>query len=355
MTSDRCTRFFISANGGDGFFSLYDQVFQNEGFSKIFVIHGGPGTGKSTLMRKISEYGRAAGAECQEILCSSDPSSLDGVILSKNGKRVGVLDGTSPHPRIVSVPGAKEILWNLGEFWDERTLSSLCDEIKTNNQRKKEWYRRGYAFLRVAAAAHEENITERRQRTDTDKIKEYVLRRVKRLSSFGEGKKRLFRALSMQGEYLEASAYSSAKNYVILTGKKHSAEIFLSVLERALAQNHISHTLFLSPLSADSLDAILVEETKTLYLWDGFLPLATEGKRLHLNRYQKSLTPVMNALLRTAEKLENTAIDTALSAFRNAGEAHFALEKIYRGAMDFEKMKQKSEKWIGECLAELEK
>ena len=60
--------FFLGANTGKGFFSLYDR-FPPEG-AFLHVIKGGPGTGKSSLMRRIGQAAEARGLAVQRVLCS---------------------------------------------------------------------------------------------------------------------------------------------------------------------------------------------------------------------------------------------------------------------------------------------
>ena len=43
--------FFAAANTEEGFYSIFESVFPPSALDKIFIIKGGPGTGKSTLMR----------------------------------------------------------------------------------------------------------------------------------------------------------------------------------------------------------------------------------------------------------------------------------------------------------------
>ena len=47
--------YFGAANGFYGFRSNFDRIFSSEHLNKLFIIKGGPGTGKSTLLRKIKE------------------------------------------------------------------------------------------------------------------------------------------------------------------------------------------------------------------------------------------------------------------------------------------------------------
>ena len=48
-------KFFAAANSFNGFVSYFDCIFDSKDFSKIYVLKGGPGTGKSSLMRSVKE------------------------------------------------------------------------------------------------------------------------------------------------------------------------------------------------------------------------------------------------------------------------------------------------------------
>ena len=52
----KALHYFAGGNTARGFFSLYDSNFA--GLEKVFILKGGPGTGKSTLMKKIAMIGR---------------------------------------------------------------------------------------------------------------------------------------------------------------------------------------------------------------------------------------------------------------------------------------------------------
>ena len=69
--------FYLGALGPHGFCGYFDRLCQ-EPDRQMYLIKSGPGCGKSTMMRKIAE---ASPLPVQRIHCSSDPDSLDGVIL----------------------------------------------------------------------------------------------------------------------------------------------------------------------------------------------------------------------------------------------------------------------------------
>ena len=44
--------FFLGANSGEGFYSLYDQML-NGRFDDLLILKGGPGCGKSTFLKTL--------------------------------------------------------------------------------------------------------------------------------------------------------------------------------------------------------------------------------------------------------------------------------------------------------------
>ena len=81
MTALPHIQYFLGANAPTGFYSLYDHLLPPEQARAIYILKGGPGCGKSTLMRKIGAWAQEAGLETEYILCSGDPDSLDALIL----------------------------------------------------------------------------------------------------------------------------------------------------------------------------------------------------------------------------------------------------------------------------------
>lgn len=90
-------RFFMGANTPGGFSGYLDDLYDvNDGW-RAFLIKSGPGTGKASLMRSVLRRMTERGVEATAILCSSDPDSLDGVILP--GLKACIIDATAPHVR----------------------------------------------------------------------------------------------------------------------------------------------------------------------------------------------------------------------------------------------------------------
>lgn len=139
---------FPGANTPQGFFSFYHHIIDPNEATRIFVIKGGPGMGKSTLMRKIGEDMAGKGYQVEFHCCSSDNGSLDGVLIPKIG--VALLDGTAPHVVDPKNPGAVDEIVNLGDFWDEAKMRKERDTILSLNKEVGRLFKNAYFYLAQA-------------------------------------------------------------------------------------------------------------------------------------------------------------------------------------------------------------
>lgn len=89
------TNYFLGANTASGFVSRFDQLHTDRRIKKLIILKGGPGCGKSTFMKKLRKTAADLGADTESCPCSSDPSSLDALLIPAAG--LAVVDGTAPH------------------------------------------------------------------------------------------------------------------------------------------------------------------------------------------------------------------------------------------------------------------
>lgn len=141
---------FLGANTPGGFVSLFDSLYEPENGWRLFIIKGGPGTGKSTLMKKIAAEADKRGYYCERIYCSSDPNSLDGVIIPR--LKISVADGTPPHAIEPKYPGVSETIIDLGTFRDDEKLRKNADDIIMKTQLVSAEHKKCVSFLSAASA-----------------------------------------------------------------------------------------------------------------------------------------------------------------------------------------------------------
>lgn len=161
--------YFSGSNSGEGFHNYFDGVVPAwDRLTRYFMIKGGPGVGKSTLMKRVAAKAEEAGEEVELFYCSGDPDSLDAVRLVKRG--IVFADATSPHTMDPQYPGAVEEIINLGEYIDRSRIIRYRDEVEALTRKNKTGYRRGYAFLQAAKALEEARYREVADCVDMVKI-----------------------------------------------------------------------------------------------------------------------------------------------------------------------------------------
>lgn len=135
---------FPGSNSAFGFFSFYDQIIGPDAV-RIFMIKGGPGVGKSTLMKKIGEEMLSRGFDLEFHYCSSDPQSLDGLVVPVLG--IAIMDGTAPHIVDPRHPGAVDEIIHLGNFWDEAGIRKNKSSIIRLTSEIKRLFQNAYRLL----------------------------------------------------------------------------------------------------------------------------------------------------------------------------------------------------------------
>ena len=140
-------------------------------------LKGGPGTGKSTLMKKI-----AAAFEGEPVSlyhCASDPHSLDAVVLEARG--VFIADATAPHESSTPLPYISGELLDLAQGLHSDVLTAQMTEIQrlyAENQAMHALVRKGLGGI----AAMEDLIADTgADALLTDKLHRFAQRLAKRL------------------------------------------------------------------------------------------------------------------------------------------------------------------------------
>lgn len=143
--------YFLGANTPGGFLSRYGSLFEDRRLKKTVILKGGPGCGKSTLMRKVAKAARELGCAAEEILCSSDPESLDGVVLPEVG--LAVADGTAPHVLEPPLCGCGAVYLNLGSCYNDALLHSKKEALFSVKAKNAACYPLATACFAAAHAA----------------------------------------------------------------------------------------------------------------------------------------------------------------------------------------------------------
>ena len=140
--------YFLGANTPEGFRSEYAALQADPRIRRLTVIKGGPGCGKSTLMRKAAAHAEAMGCAVERIPCSSDPDSLDGVVIPALGR--AFVDGTAPHVVEPALCGLGANYLNLGQCYRESVMEAAGPALRAAKAANAACYGPAYGLLRAA-------------------------------------------------------------------------------------------------------------------------------------------------------------------------------------------------------------
>ncbi len=306
----------------------------------LYIIKGGPGTGKSHFMKTVARYARERGYAVTEYLCSSDPASLDGLLLTHPQKpSLGFIDGTAPHTAEPTSPGVREEIINLGAFWKADCLATAGDTVARLSAEKSAAYARAYACL--AAAGEVDDVADS---LITPAIREDRLAALAaRLLRDAPADKAPFvtpalrRAVGMSGRTTLHTFENKAATVVAIEDSYGLGARLMSHLYALSCQQGHTMCLSIDPVYDGKLDGLFYPGCGlTILCGDCEAPADTSVRPLRLRRYldPEALRPIRGEWRHLAA-LRAELEEEALRHLSAAAKAHFALETIYAAAMDF--------------------
>ncbi len=343
MNGDVIEKYFCAANSGGGFVSFYPQLIGES--ERVFVVKGGPGTGKSRFLNSVVERARQTSRRAVCYCCSSDPTSLDAVSIDG---RVLFLDGTAPHAVEASLPGARDDLIDLGRFWDSAVLIGQRLRISKLAEQKSLAYSSAYDYLAAAAdltRAADRQVDRARLRNKLESAAKRSLRSLPDGGGFSL-RRVVLDSYGMRGQVRFTTFFDTAAEYIPINDCFGTAHHFLSALVDAARERGLSVTASVDPLMPERFDALRFEESGRVYEIGG-----GGAKPINMKRFI-DLTALRGCRdeLKSTAKLRRAALDSALSSLSRAADAHFALEKIYGEAMDFAAKEDFTDSLIGQIL-----
>lgn len=342
MTDLKERHLFPGGNSSKGFYSFYRYILTQEDAKRILCIKGGPGTGKSSLMKKVGAHFQAKGYTIEYHHCSSDNESLDAVVVKE--LKIALLDGTSPHIVDPIHPGAVDEVLNMGDALDMDALSLNKKEIMEVSKNISNNFARAYRFFASAKAIHDDwsalnasSLDNSKILTISESIKEEVLRGNK--SGYG-GERHLFStAFTPNGIITFApDLVSKFKTKYILKGGPglNKTHILNEVAKTAQKKGYFVEYMH-DPFIPERLEHIFIPELSACVLTENEISRSTfTGKTYNITDFCKpDIIANNSAHIEYDKKLFYDLINKGLSFITNAHVLHDDLEKFYIDAMDF--------------------
>ncbi len=328
-------RLFVGANTAEGFVSFYDTILTDEKIEKIYIIKGGPGTGKSRFMNDAARMAEKLSYSVERYYCSSDPDSLDAVVI---GGKYALLDGTAPHAVEASCAGAREEIINLGAFWDSDKLGESYDKIGELTKKKSENYKRAYRYLEAANNVKEINarlifpaFLEKKAKGAIDRLFSEIKTGGGNTVSVG-----MICSVSMKGK-VRFDTYEHFADKVFLIDDFYGVgALYLRLVIMKAMETDTPVRVSYDPIDASSPNAVFFPNDKKAFLLSNGSDILPRDAVVNMRRFvDNAVLSSVRSEYRFNEKLYEALLSSAEETLREAGEYHFELENIYVRCMDF--------------------
>lgn len=334
---------FPGGNTTKGFYSFYNYILTQEEADRIICLKGGPGTGKSSFMKKIGTHFNTLGYTIEYHHCSSDNNSLDGVVIKE--LNIALLDGTSPHMVDPVTPGAVDEILNLGIALDSEYLEknknkilSICKEISQN-------FKRAYMYMDSAKAVHDDWTLLNSQAVNKvklfnvmDSLKNKIFDSSK--DGYGDERHLFSTAFTPDGivTFNEDLCKECTNLYVLKGGPGLRKSTILKELGTEAQKRGYYVEYFHDPFIPERIENIIIHELSTGVF------TTNEISRMHYSGIQYNMNDICNEDMREKNAPEidfdksqfDILNNKALSCISKSHVLHDELETYYISAMNFD-------------------
>ncbi|MFW5992141.1 MAG: PRK06851 family protein [Halanaerobiaceae bacterium] len=352
--------FFPGGNTPEGFYSFYRYLpFEVD---RIYIIKGGPGTGKSTFIKKIGLEANTTGYNIEFHWCSSDNDSLDGLVIPE--LNFAILDGTAPHIIDPVNPGAIDEIINLGIYWDSDRLQTNKENIISLNNIIKYRFKKVYHYLKAARIVYQQWRSYYQEGLNTEKYKNTILKVIKEIvveKKIKKGKERhLFGSAITPGgpvNYLENITGKIKRRYMIKGNPGTGKADLIDTVCREIARYGYFILYLHCPLFPKKLDAAIIPELDTALVVAApphYLEATDpEDKIINLTHcLDLDYIKKYNGEIIDTEKIYEDLIKRVYYYLKDAKKNHDKLEEYYVEAMNFNGVEEKRKELMGKILPE---
>ncbi len=329
--------YFAGSNTCTGFAGAFESIFDTGKLKHLFVLKGGPGVGKSSLMKRIAAYLDERGSSVECFHCSSDPDSLDGIIVDG---RFAVADGTAPHIVDPVMPGAADTLISLGDGLDAAGLGANRGRISELTASMQRQFKAAHGFVAAAEGAYcAAGALISMDEYQTEEVFEGIAAAIPAASKGKSGGRRLFlSAVTPDGlrSLLDAREFAPA----VRIEAPWCADLTRHLRRLAARLTREGHDVqeAVNPVNACRLEGLIVDD----------IPVLVRDEPIAEERLFAVDSDCLNAASRErARRMYADAIAAACEQLARARELHSQIERFYTSAMDFSVCDRAFERVIG--------
>ena len=334
-----CLTCFLGGSSPNGFRTHFGSMIADTDHH-TYIIKGGPGTGKSSLMKRLAE---AFPDDRKEFYCcSSDPDSLDALVFPD--RKVILVDGTAPHVFEPEYPGAVQQILDLGAFWDIGRLKRSKDDIIAADSACLQHHVRCRRYITALSAVAGDTFHIGNSALDHEKLEGFIKRLSKKIlpkkadSAEGKIEFRQLSAITPKG-YL-TNIPEDYSIYLLNDCFYAGADQFLRRFADVASKKGYDVSVSVCTLyGSESFEHMLIPELGIAFFTaDPINELTVASKQpVNFRRfYDKAMIAEKKLRIKFNESAAKNFRDEAVLSLQNAKADHDKLEQLYTPAVDFD-------------------
>ncbi len=353
--------YYAGSNTYLGFYSLYEDAFRDLDY--LYILKGGPGTGKSSLMRDIGIKMLNNNYNIEFYHCSSDNQSLDGLIIPQ--LNLGFVDGTAPHIIDPIYPGAVDQIINLGDFWDRNRLRENKEDIKHLTKKISSNFVEAYQQFNKAKEVYDEwkgiylsAIDFNKVNMVTEKLTEEIFDQEILREGNPKTKRLFFGAITPEGpvNYINNITKDIKKRYIVKGRPGSGKSIMMKKIGMQAESLGLSVVYYPSAFDPNSLDMVIIPSLSVAII-DGTAPHIINPERDNdkvIDMFELCMDQQIEKLnegkLENIEQRYKIKMTIGTNHLKEAKRLHDELEKFYISSMNFEKISMKKDELMDEVF-----
>lgn len=344
MNNRGITRYvFASSFTSQGFYSFIPQLVH--GLEKVYILKGAPGTGKSTFIRMLGEVMSQQGYDVEFWVSSVDPVIPDGVYIPQLD--AAVINGSLPQPIDPKYPGIREMIINLGEYWDRDVVQTHYREIIEQVDRIDKFQTQAANILKEASRAKEEIRKTNAAHLNIEKIDQLIQNLAIEIIENHPGEKHYFAGVITDDglvDYIDELSADCKKRYIFKGPTGSGKSTVINELVHAAKLRGYSLEYYHCGLEIDHLVMVIIRNLQLALIEAGHAEIVLKqgDKVVDMTQYLDSYDSE-DIAIKTSEAIRRyeSLLLQAQHELDNIRKSTREVKKIYTAAMDFGRLDSK--------------
>lgn len=338
---------FLGVSSSNGFYG-YFQLLENVPDLYLYLLKSGPGCGKSSLMKEIASTALDNNQAVELIHCSSDPESLDGVILWD--KKIAILDATAPHTVEPNTPGIMQEVISLYHTINKEKLSINKEDLISQAKRYKYYHKQSGAALANAANLLKDNLRTASIFYCDDKISNYAddlakkLITVKADCSAGHKNSRFLTAITPRGILSFNDSLRALAEQIYIVEDEYgvcSNRILKTICNYAINAGYDVFCCGCPLLPEEKTDFLIIPELSLAFATSNSwheLNLPKQNVINYQDFIDKKLFDQVQSQLNFNQDITKQIVEQSIKFQQQAMKSHGKMEEYYIPAVDFDEV-----------------